>query len=80
MRMMRKSAHYPAWAAFNRAVGNDGTVGIWHETYLIAPGKVETIYTNMPRFGLAEASSHVPAAAGLAAADRMRGLEASGPR
>ena len=35
--------HFPAWAAFNRAVGRDGTVGIWHETYLIEPGKYETI-------------------------------------
>jgi hypothetical protein len=25
--------HFPAWAAFNRAVGKDGTVGIWHETF-----------------------------------------------
>ena len=28
--------HFPAWAAFNRAVGKDGTVGIWHETYLMS--------------------------------------------
>lgn len=26
----RQSAHLPAWAAFNKAVGSDGTVGIWH--------------------------------------------------
>jgi hypothetical protein len=66
--------HFPAWAAFNRAVGKDGTVGIWHETYLIEPGKFETIYGNMPLFGLAAATSHVPAEGGLSAAkDRMRG-------
>ncbi|MGH6822884.1 MAG: monooxygenase family protein [Methylocella sp.] len=66
--------HFPAWAAFNRAVGKDGTVGAWHETYLIEPGKYETIYVNMPLFGLAAATSHVRAEGGLSAAkDRMRG-------
>jgi hypothetical protein len=66
--------HFPAWAAFNRAIGKDGTVGIWHETYLIEPGKFETIYGNMPLFGLAAATSHVSAEGGLSAAkDRMRG-------
>jgi hypothetical protein len=66
--------HFPAWAAFNRAVGKDGTVGIWHETYLVEPGKYETIYANMPLFGLAAATTHVRAEGGLSAArDRMRG-------
>jgi hypothetical protein len=66
--------HFPAWVAFNRAVGRDGTVGIWHETYLVEPGKYETIYANMPLFGLAAASTHVRAEGGLSAArDRMRG-------
>ena len=33
----RSGKHFPAWAAFNRAVGTDGSVGIWHETYRIEP-------------------------------------------
>lgn len=53
--------HFPAWAEFNRKIGNDGSVGIWHETYLIEPGKFETIYGNMPLFGLAAATKHVAA-------------------
>lgn len=66
--------HFPAWAAFNRAIGKDGTVGVWHESYLIEPGKYEAIYANMPLFGLAAATNHVPAEGGLSAAkDRMRG-------
>jgi hypothetical protein len=66
--------HFPAWAAFNRAVGKDGTVGIWHETYLVEPGKYETIYANMPLFGLAAATTHVRAEGGLSAArDLMHG-------
>ncbi len=31
----RDAAHLPAWRAFNRAVGTDGSVGIWHETYCV---------------------------------------------
>jgi hypothetical protein len=27
-------------------------VGIWHETYEIAPGQYENVYVNMPKFGL----------------------------
>jgi hypothetical protein len=66
--------HFPAWAAFNRAVGKDGTVGVWHETYLVEPGKYEAIYANMPLFGLAGATGHVRVEGGLSAAkDRMRG-------
>ena len=28
----RSAEHLPAWAAFNKAVGSNGDVGIWHET------------------------------------------------
>lgn len=70
----REGHHFPAWGAFNRAVGSDGSVGVWHETYRVEPGTYEAIYANMPRFGLAAAVNHVPAHGGLSkAADRMRG-------
>ena len=52
--------HREAWRRFNQAVGDDGSVGIWHETYLIQPGSYEAIYANMPVFGLAKATQHVP--------------------
>jgi len=45
-------AHLPAWQAFNKSVGSDGDVGIWHETYLISPGQYENVYNNMPAWGL----------------------------
>jgi hypothetical protein len=57
----RDAKHLPAWAAFNRSVGNDGTVGIWHETYQVAADRYECVYGNMPRWGLAKAAEHVPA-------------------
>lgn len=60
--------HFPAWAEFNRRIGSDGTVGIWHETYLIEPGKFESIYGNMPLYGLAAAGNHVKAEGRLATA------------
>ncbi len=53
--------HLPAWADFNRRVGGNGSVGIFHETYLVGPGQYEAIYANMPRFGLAKAGEMVPA-------------------
>lgn len=57
----REAEHLPAWTAFNRSIGTSGAVGIWHETYAIAPGRFESIYVDMPPFGLARAGSRVPA-------------------
>ncbi len=54
-------AHLPAWARFRQKVGNSGDVGIWHETYLIAQGQYESIYHNMPPFGLGQVGELVPA-------------------
>jgi hypothetical protein len=53
----RAAEHLPAWRDFNRAVGTDGTVGIWHETYKASPGTYETIYANMPAVGLGKAGT-----------------------
>ena len=60
----RDAAHLPAWQAFNKAIGSNGDVGIWHETYLIAPGRYENIYNNMPRYGLGLAGELVDAVGG----------------
>ena len=56
----RDAKHLPAWAAFNRAIGNDGSVGIWHETFVVEPHHSETIYANMPRWGLSRVAEHIP--------------------
>jgi hypothetical protein len=48
----REAAHLPAWQAFNKSIGSNGDVGIWHETYLIENGRYENVYNNMPAFGL----------------------------
>jgi hypothetical protein len=52
-----QNGHLPAWHAFNRAVGTDGSVGIWHETYAVSPGTYENVYVNMPEFGLGKAGA-----------------------
>lgn len=54
--------HLPAWRAFNRRVAaRRGDVGIFHETYRVTAGSYETLYADMPTFGLAAATHHVPA-------------------
>jgi hypothetical protein len=55
-------AHLPAWKAFNKAVGSNGDVGIWHETYLVRAGEYENIYNNMPAYGLGVAGTLSPSA------------------
>lgn len=32
--------HLAAWKRFNQSVGADGSVGIWHETFLVQPGSM----------------------------------------
>jgi hypothetical protein len=60
----KSASHLPAWHAFNRSVGTDGSVGIWHETYAASPGTHESVYINMPAFGLGRGGPLQPATAG----------------
>lgn len=52
--------HVPAWRAYYKAA-NDGSVGIWHETYLVKSGQHESFYVNMPTFGLGAADEIIEA-------------------
>ena len=56
----KNAQHLPAWQAFNRSVGTDGSVGIWHETYAASAGSYENVYVNMPAFGLGRAGTLLP--------------------
>ncbi len=70
--------HLDAWQQFYRRVGKGGNVGIYHETYLVEPGKYEAVYANMPLFGLAKATGQaVPVRAGhrLKARGRLTGQD-----
>lgn len=54
----RDAPHLEPWREFQRQFSGSGDVGIWHETYQVPAADVETIYTDMPLFGLAKATSH----------------------
>ena len=69
------ASHLEAWKRFNRAVGAGGSVGIWHETYVVPAGQFECVYGNMPRFGLAIAGAHVAAVGAKETAKRRLGLK-----
>ncbi|MFJ3338248.1 DUF4188 domain-containing protein [Streptomyces sp. NPDC086766] len=66
--------HRPAWAAFNRRLREGrGRVGFWHETYVVPAGSYESIYVNMPEYGLGRATGVVPVGRrGDRAAERLR--------
>jgi hypothetical protein len=66
--------HWPAWVAFNKAIGTSGDVGVWHGTYRVRSGHYECVYNNMPLFGLAKATRRVDATGRKeTAAGRMSG-------
>ncbi len=69
----KEAEHLPAWRAFNKSVGTDGSVGIWHETYMASPGTYENIYVNMPPFGLGKVMAAKPVTGGReSASGRLR--------
>ncbi|MEM9406877.1 MAG: DUF4188 domain-containing protein [Acidobacteriota bacterium] len=50
--------HLPAWRDFNKKVRDNGSIGIWHETFKVREGEYEAIYGNMHQFGLGVAGEH----------------------
>lgn len=54
--------HWPAWVAFNKRMGRSrGDIGIWHETYRVAAGEYEAIYSGVPPRGLGVVGRLIPA-------------------
>ena len=73
-------SHLPAWRSFNRRIRDNGAVGIFHETIVLSDAAVETVYGNMPTFGLAGVTGVVPASQrGQTAATRLNKSDPSGP-
>lgn len=71
----RNQSHWPAWAAFYRKSNKGEAVGIFHETYCVTKGSYETVYGNMPPFGLGKVAGLIPApGARNKARDRMQGI------
>jgi hypothetical protein len=57
----KEQAHASTWSRWIRSWGEGGAVGIYHETYVIAPGAYECVYHHMPPFGLGRLGPVVPA-------------------
>jgi hypothetical protein len=73
-----QGTHLRAWRDFNRRIRDNGSVGIFHETYRVPADAVETVYGNMPVFGLAAATAHVPVRAGRHSAAARLGVRGDG--
>lgn len=52
--------HLKAWRNFYQKSSKSTAVGIFHETYKVPSGSYESLYANMPNFGLAKAIGHHP--------------------
>ena len=62
--------HLAAWKRFNARIGTSGDVGIWHETYVVPAGRMESVFVNMPRYGLGVAGDVRPAKGNRASATK----------
>ena len=60
--------HLTAWKNFNKQIGNNDAVGIYHETYELKKGYYESVYGNMPLYGLGKAMKHIPITTDLVSA------------
>ena len=65
--------HRKAWAMVNRKEKKSRQhVGLWHETYIVPEGSYESIYADMPAYGLAAATGVLPIEGrGRRAAERL---------
>lgn len=52
--------HVPAWVAYDESAG-DGALGVFHETYVVDPEDCESVYRDLPAFGLGAAGGLEPA-------------------
>lgn len=55
----RGEKHLTAWNNFNRKVGDNKSVGIFHESYQVKKENYESVYGNMPLYGLSKALPQV---------------------
>lgn len=69
----RNAPHLAPWRDFMKNSTGTRDVGIWHETYQVAAGQLETVYNDMPAFGLAAATRHVAVGPGTSTARQRLG-------
>ena len=75
----RDAPHLEPWRRFMKELSGTGDVGIWHETYQVPAAGIETVYSGMPLFGLAKATTQVPIGPGTHTARQRIGHFASQP-
>lgn len=71
--------HLPAWRRYNQQIAKSGIVGVFHETYLVQPDRLDAIYVNMPAFGLGRATYVIPVHRGNETARRRFDAAAKAP-
>lgn len=69
----REAPHLEPWRRFMKEMAGRADVGIWHETYQVPAGGIEAVYSGMPLFGLAKATSHVRIGPGTNTANQRMG-------
>ncbi|MEZ2390385.1 DUF4188 domain-containing protein [bacterium RCC_150] len=69
----REAPHLEPWRRFMKELAGRGDVGVWHETYQVPASGIESVYSGMPRFGLAKATAHVPVGPGTNTAKQRMG-------
>ncbi|HAA15508.1 MAG TPA: DUF4188 domain-containing protein [Cytophagales bacterium] len=73
----RQGLHFPAWGKFNKTVGTNGDVGIWHEAFIVK--KYENVYVNMPPQGMGRFGKLVPVGKGtFKSVQRMEAAKGEG--
>ncbi|SCZ15673.1 protein of unknown function [Streptomyces sp. 136MFCol5.1] len=74
--------HRKAWAMMNRKEKKSRQhVGLWHETYIAPEGSYESIYADMPPYGLAAVTGVLPVEGrGRRAADRLAHRSVTEPK
>lgn len=69
----RAREHKPVWVRFMRKLFKNAASGVWHETYFVRGGDYESVYSNMPRFGLGTFRPLVPATGERTSSSRRLG-------
>lgn len=62
----RSRTHRPTARRFFQKIFKSRALGVWHELYVVPRGHYETLYINMPRFGLGQLGPLVEARGELA--------------
>jgi hypothetical protein len=73
------SLHLPAWRRYDQALRASGAAGVFHETYVVPAGGRETVYVQMPAFGLGRALGTVPVGPGRESSRERVAAGVAGP-